>query len=157
MFESGALNADGSIQGNDNDEDASRFEPHYTEITRPDQVQIYESVMAGADGRLTTGLLTALAVREGQPAAAARVRQAHGRQGHRGPRRGRGGRRLRRRRRSDPLHRCRLRDAQGPFSVEAELWYQPIAYRWAMNLRDYDAPSRSGSSGTTSRRRPLPA
>ena len=27
-----------------------RFEPHYTEITRPDQVQIYESVMAGADG-----------------------------------------------------------------------------------------------------------
>src|SRR5580765_2861329 len=60
IFESGALNANGSIQGNDNDEDAGRFEPHYTEISRPDQVQIYETVMAGADGRLTTGLLTAL-------------------------------------------------------------------------------------------------
>ena len=30
-------------------------------------------------------------------------------------------------------------DAQGPFQVEAELWYQPIAYRWAMNLKRYDA------------------
>jgi len=23
--------------------------------------------------------------------------------------------------------------------VDAELWYQPIAYRWAMNLKKYDA------------------
>jgi len=30
-------------------------------------------------------------------------------------------------------------DAQGPFQVEAELWFQPIAYRWAMNLKKYDA------------------
>jgi hypothetical protein len=22
--------------------------------------------------------------------------------------------------------------------VEAEVWYQPIAYRWAMNLKPYD-------------------
>ena len=29
---------------------------------------------------------------------------------------------------------------EGPFSVEAELWYQPIGYRWAENLRPYDAP-----------------
>lgn len=27
--------------------------------------------------------------------------------------------------------------AQGPFRVEAELWYQPIAFRWAMNLKPY--------------------
>src|SRR5262249_34194484 len=60
LFESGALNADGSIKGNDNDEDAARFEPHYPEIVRDDQVQIYESIMAGADGSVTTGLLTAL-------------------------------------------------------------------------------------------------
>jgi hypothetical protein len=25
----------------------------------------------------------------------------------------------------------------GPFTVEAELWYQPIGYRWANNLRRY--------------------
>ena len=29
--------------------------------------------------------------------------------------------------------------AQGPFQVTAELWYQPVAYRWAMNLKKYDA------------------
>ncbi len=32
-----------------------------------------------------------------------------------------------------------LGDAEGPFQVAAELWYQPIAYRWAHNLRPYDA------------------
>lgn len=26
-----------------------------------------------------------------------------------------------------------------PFDVTAELWYQPIGYRWAMNLKKYDA------------------
>ncbi len=30
-------------------------------------------------------------------------------------------------------------NAAGPFQVEAELWYQPISYRWAQNLRQYDA------------------
>ena len=29
---------------------------------------------------------------------------------------------------------------QGPFTVQASLWYQPIGYRWAHNLKDYDAP-----------------
>ena len=33
-----------------------------------------------------------------------------------------------------------VKDAVGPFQVTAELWYQPIAYRWAMNLKKYDAP-----------------
>src|SRR2546429_633114 len=33
-----------------------------------------------------------------------------------------------------------LADAQGPFRVEAELWYQPIGFRWAQNLSPYDAP-----------------
>ena len=28
--------------------------------------------------------------------------------------------------------------AQPPFKVVAELWYQPIGYRWAMNLAEYD-------------------
>ena len=32
-----------------------------------------------------------------------------------------------------------LGDAQGPFQIEAELWYQPIAYRWAANLKPYNA------------------
>ena len=31
-----------------------------------------------------------------------------------------------------------LGDVQGPIRVEAELWYQPIGYRWANNLKPYD-------------------
>lgn len=27
----------------------------------------------------------------------------------------------------------------GPFTVTVELWFQPIAYRWAQNLADYDS------------------
>src|ERR1019366_461222 len=30
-----------------------------------------------------------------------------------------------------------LGKAQGPFHVEAELWYQPIGFRWAHNLEPY--------------------
>jgi hypothetical protein len=32
-----------------------------------------------------------------------------------------------------------LNGATGPFTVEAELRYQPIGFRWAENLRKYDA------------------
>jgi hypothetical protein len=30
-------------------------------------------------------------------------------------------------------------NAQGPFQVEAELMFQPIGYRWANNLKPYNA------------------
>lgn len=30
--------------------------------------------------------------------------------------------------------------AGGPLNVDVELLYQPIAFRWAQNLRGYDAP-----------------
>ncbi len=30
-------------------------------------------------------------------------------------------------------------DTGGPFQIEAELLYQPIGFRWAHNLRPYDA------------------
>ena len=87
VFESGATNLDGSIQGNDNDADALKFEPHYDEIRSADQVQIYETIIAGADGAVTTGLVEGGAISEGQPAAAARLRQAHRGARHRRARR----------------------------------------------------------------------
>jgi hypothetical protein len=59
VFESGAITPEGTIRGNDNDADATRFEPHYDEIRSSEQVQIYESMMARPDGSLTTGLLQA--------------------------------------------------------------------------------------------------
>jgi hypothetical protein len=139
IFESGALNANGSIQGNDNDDDANRFEPHYAEIARPDQVQIYESVMTAQDGRLTTGLLTALRYvkdnrllpkgfdkRSATPDIA-----VHGEAEADADFSG-GSDRIR--------YTVSTAGSQGPFEVEAELWYQPIAFRWAMNLKTYDAP-----------------
>jgi hypothetical protein len=29
-------------------------------------------------------------------------------------------------------------NARAPYTVVAELWYQPIGYRWAMNLAEFD-------------------
>lgn len=138
VFESGGLQPDGSIAGNDNDADSTRFEPHYSEITNPDQVQIYESVMADANGRVTTGLLTALRFvkdnrllptgfdkRTATPDIA-----VHG-EAETDADFNSGGDTVR--------YSMAAAGAQGPFRVEAELWYQPIAYRWAMNLNRYDA------------------
>ena len=31
-----------------------------------------------------------------------------------------------------------LGGADGPLRIEAELWYQPIGFRWANNLKPYD-------------------
>jgi len=136
VFESGAMKADGSVQGNDNDEDASKFEPHYAEIRSADQVQIYESILGDANDRVTTGLLAAVKYlkdnrllprgfdkRTAEPdiavhggalddadftAASDQVRYS-----------------------------VAIGDAQGPFTVDVELLYQPIGFRWANNLKSY--------------------
>ena len=99
VFESGALSPTGAIQGNDNDENGTAVEPHYTLITRSDQVQVYETIMAGAGRGRHDRVADGRPLCEGQPAAAARIRQTHGGQGCRGARRRRGRRGLRRRRR----------------------------------------------------------
>jgi len=59
IFESGKTNANGSVVGADADSDLARYEPHYEEITRPDQVQIYEPIMGDTDGNVTYTLLRA--------------------------------------------------------------------------------------------------
>ena len=139
VFDSGGIGPDGKIAGNDNDADMTAFEPHYEEITRPDQVQIYESVMQDRAGKPTTGLLQAvafvkdnrllprgfdkataeadIAVRGG----AANDRDFAG-----------GGDRVR--------YRIPTGGSTGPFTTDVELRYQPISYRWAHNLSAYDAP-----------------
>jgi hypothetical protein len=138
VFESGALNADGSITGNDNDADAVRFEPHYTEITSSDQVQIYEDIMVGANNVPTTGLLTAVRfIKDNRLLPRgfdkSRVDQEIAPQGgamddedFAG-----GGDKVR--------YSVPLGAAQGPFDVSAELWFQPISFRWANNLKPYSA------------------
>ncbi len=137
VFESGKLQPDGSIEGNDNDADPARFEPHYSEITSPTQVEIYESILKDPAGRVTTGLIAAVGYlkdnrllphgfeKVGAESDIAVVGEAA----------------------ADPAftggsHRVRyavsLGHSEGPFRVEAELWYQPIGFRWANNLKPYN-------------------
>lgn len=138
LFSSGALAPDGSIAGNDNDDDPARFEPHHAEISDPGEVQIYEAIMADPDGRVTTGLLTAVRfVKDNRllpdgfdkatadPDVAVQGRAA-------GDEDFSGGRdRVR--------YEIALDGAEGPYRVLAELVYQPIAFRWARNLAAYEA------------------
>jgi hypothetical protein len=56
-FESGQMNADGSIVGVDADTTPAAFEPHHDVITAADQVQVYESIMGDTDGHVTYTLL----------------------------------------------------------------------------------------------------
>jgi hypothetical protein len=136
VFESGALNPDGSIQGNVNDTDPTRFEPHYREITSSDQVQIYEPILKDADGHVTTGLLTAVgylkdnrilpngfdkrsAVKDIEVVGDAAQDPNFTDKG------------------SLVRYSAPVDASLGPFYIEAELWYEPIAYRWAHNLTPY--------------------
>jgi hypothetical protein len=138
VFESGALHADGSIEGNDNDADPKQFEPHYTEIRSADQVQIYEPILKDQNGNVTTALLSAVGYAKDNrllphgfnKATAEPDIAVHGGAA------------------DDPAftdagHRVRysiaVGNAPGPFHVQAELWYEPIGFRWANNLKPYDA------------------
>jgi hypothetical protein len=139
VFESGAVRPDGSIAGNDNDADAERFEPHYEIVTAPDEVQIYEAIIVDSRDAVTTGLIRGVRfVKDNrllprgfdkmtaEPDVAVRGVAADDADFVGG---------------SD---RVRYRFALGadgaaPLTVEAELLYQSIAYRWAENLRSYAA------------------
>jgi hypothetical protein len=136
IFESGALNANGSIAGNDNDEDASRFEPHHREIRTADDVQIFEPILGDATGAVTTGLLSAVRYLKDNrllphgfdKRTAAPDIAVHGDAA------------------DDPdftaatdtvTYAVTIDEAAGPFEIDAELLYQPIGYRWATNLKTY--------------------
>ena len=139
VFESGAVRPDGSIAGNDNDLDGARFEPHYDVVTSPDEVQIYEAIMVDSRDQVTTGLLKGMRFikdnrllprgfdkRTAEPDFAVRGAAADDANFVGG---------------SD---RVRYRVAlpagvAAPLTIEAELLYQSIAYRWAENLRGYAA------------------
>lgn len=139
VFESGAVSATGAIQGNDNDVDALRYEPHHEAIRAGDEVQIYESVMVDQEGVPTTGLLFGTSfvkdnrlLPRGFDKATAEVDIAVRGQAHADANFGADGDRVR--------YEVDVTGATGPFQVEVELRYQPISYRWAQNLKRYDAP-----------------
>lgn len=57
IFESGVPENNGSIMGDDADENLLDYEPHYDVISSPEQVQVYQSVMQNSDGEVTYTLL----------------------------------------------------------------------------------------------------
>ena len=138
IFESGALGPDGRIAGNDNDADPLRFEPHFAEISRPDQVEIYESIIGDATGAVTTGLLhgtrylkdNRLLPRGFDKASAdadiAVVGDARGDADFEG-----GSDRVR--------YVVETAGSEGPYQVEVSLRFQPIGFRWAQNLERYQS------------------
>lgn len=138
VFSSGQPQTTGAIAGNDNDRDASLFEPHHREITSGDQVQIYEAIMATHARTVTTGLLSAVGYLKDNRLT------PKGFDKHTVP----GDVAVHGDALADPdfagghdviRYSVDVSAMDGPFTVEAELWYQPIAYRWAENLRAYDA------------------
>jgi len=60
VFESGKVNADGSIVGADGDRNYNNFEPHYNSVVNENQVLIFEAVMANASGQTTHSLVEGL-------------------------------------------------------------------------------------------------
>ena len=144
VFESGAITSSGAIEGNDNDADAARYEPHYDEIRGrgPVQhVQIYESVMVDAQGAVTTGLLKgAHFVKDNRllprgfdktsavPDIAVRGEASSDDDFNAD------GDRVR-----YVVDAGSTAKAAGALEVTVELRYQPIAFRWARNLQPYDA------------------
>ncbi|MDZ7695373.1 MAG: hypothetical protein U5R49_00090 [Deltaproteobacteria bacterium] len=139
IFESGALNPDGSIAGNDNDRDPSLYEPHYARIDQEAKVQIYEAIMVTPWDRVTTGLLSAIRfIKDNRMLPSGFHKDSvdadvavRGRAGKDDDFQG-GGDRVQ--------YTIPARDADGPFHITARLWYQPIAYRWAHNLGRHPSP-----------------
>ena len=145
IFESGAPRDDGSIEGNDGDADAQAFEPHYDTITRADQVQIYEPVLGDRRAMPTTGLLTATQylkdnrlLPRGFDKATADSRIAVWGDARRDADFTAAG---------DRVHYDVDAAGSGSFTIEVELRYQSIGYRWAHNLGQYDAPEPRRFSG----------
>jgi hypothetical protein len=136
VFESGAISPNGAIAGNDNDTDQWAFEPHHLEITKPDQVQIYESVMSDPAGRPTTGLLKAVRylkdnrlLPKGFEKTTADPQIAVVGGATLDPDFGSSGDLVR--------YVVDINPADGPCEIHAALRFQVIGFRWADNLKPY--------------------
>jgi hypothetical protein len=138
VFESGAVTDAGLIRGNDNDADPLKYEPHYDEITSPDQVQIYEPILGDASNMPTTGLLSAthylkdnrLLPRGFDKTTADKDIGVYGGAMQDSNFTGDGDR---------VRYVVEVPAVGGPYRVDVQLMYQSIGFRWAHNLEKYDA------------------
>ncbi len=133
IFESGKHNPDGAIAGNDADADPQAYEPHYDLITEPDQVQIYEPIMGDHEGAVTYTLLRGAqylkdnrllptgAVKARLPADIAVYGEARQDANFVGG--------------SDLVsYWVDVAGATGPFTLTAELLYEPLSYQFVQDL-----------------------
>lgn len=138
IFVSGELNPDGSIKGNDNDKSPESFEPHYEVIDSLDKVQIYEPIMVDVAGKVTTGLLRAVKYvkdnrllpigfekEKADESVAVRGKALTDVNFSGGE--------------DIVTYRVPVKDVSGAYQVKVEMWYQPIGFRWARNLNNYQA------------------
>jgi hypothetical protein len=138
VFESGAWSQDGHITGNDNDADGTTYEPHYNVINDPEMVQIYEAIFADGNGSVTTELLRGSGYLKDN-----RLLPMGFDMNTDNDDIGIKGDALTDEDFTDGSDIIRYEidtgDAGGPFTVNVELLYQPISYRWAMNLDRHQA------------------
>ena len=137
LFESGAVENNGLIVGNDNDADPTQYEPHFMQITSADQVQIFESVMVNTEGQVTTDLLLGAAYAKDNrllpegfdiSAASPDIAPYGAVLGDQDFSAGR----------DTVIYQIETGQVAGTLTVFVELLYQSIGYRWAENLRVYD-------------------
>jgi hypothetical protein len=134
VFESGGTDALGKIIHNNGDDDLTVFEPHYLAIVQPEQVQIYESIMANAGGEITTKVMGATEYLKdnrimpaGQDKFGA-VEAIQPRGNAVGDEDFQGG--------VDEIqYAIDLREETGPFTVTVEVLYQSIAHPWIEAMR----------------------
>ena len=135
LYESGAYDAQGMILDNAMDQTPGLFEPHYSVIDSPGQVQIYEAVMLDSNGQATTNLLQGICyVKDNRllpPGFDKRVTtpdiavigEALDDPDFIGG--------------SDITHYIiSLPNGSGPLVITVELLYQPLSYRFLENLSD---------------------
>jgi mono/diheme cytochrome c family protein len=135
VFESGAPQPDGSIEGNDNDADPAQFEPHYQAIVAANQVQIYETILRDSEGAVTTSVVRAVGylkdnrlLADGFQKSAPYEDIAVRGEARDDPDFLGGGDRVQL---DVPLSGTR----RVPYTVTVELLFQPVGYRWMENLR----------------------
>ncbi|MGB8261509.1 MAG: hypothetical protein WCE75_14205 [Terracidiphilus sp.] len=145
LFESGKLNPDGSIAENTNDADPTAFLPHFSRITSPKEVEIYESILGDPRAQVTTGLLSATQYlkdnrilpsgfdkKTASPDIAVRGSAL-----------------------TDPGFTAGSSTTEyvvpaptaGRCKIAVELLYQPIGFRWARNLASYKSAETEHFAG----------
>ncbi|MFH1744268.1 MAG: hypothetical protein ABIH23_35145 [bacterium] len=137
IFESGLPSDDGSIVGNNADENPTLFESHFDVITQADQVQVYEAIMQDLRDAPTYALLLAssyakdnrlLPIGFDKRSAATDIAVS----GHAVDDINfvAGGDRI--------LYRIDVSGHDGPFTVQAKLLYQTVSYSFMKDLEQED-------------------